>query len=92
MPTCKKDNVVTILTATGTLIRPMRMSFVNDEFMFKGPYVHSAVDHDSDILKMLRLNFPQKHAETEQYFNVAVLTIPFGEWTMELAQLRLADA
>jgi hypothetical protein len=41
---------------------------------------------------MLRLNFPQKHAETEQYFNVAVLTIPFGEWTMELAQLRLADA
>ena len=92
MPTLhvfRSEKVITISTAIGTLIRPMRMMPIMDKnagkyrFVFEGPYVDSVTVHGSDTLTMLKLKFPEETKEPHQYMNIGVLTIPFAPWTME---------
>ncbi len=86
MPTLhvfKDAKVVNISVATGVIIRPMRMLIDSDKFAVQGPYVDSVSVHTSDTMEFAGLSFPSSENEPEQYFNAAILTIPFGAWTAD---------
>ena len=86
MPTLhvfKDAKVINISVATGVLIRPIRWSIDKNRLVNHGPYVDSMSVHASDTMEFAGLSFPNRETEPEQYFNAAVLTIPFAAWTAD---------
>jgi len=76
--------VVVISIAPGTVIRPMRMHVVNDEFVFEGPYVDTMTVYHSDTLRVANLSFPSRIHEPRQYINaITMMYAPFSSFTTE---------
>ncbi|KAK5162657.1 uncharacterized protein LTR77_011263 [Saxophila tyrrhenica] len=86
MPTMhvfKDAKVANLSLATGVIIRPMRTVVESDKFVVQGPCVDSVSVHNSDTMEFANLSFPSREMEPEQYFNAAILTIPFAAWTAD---------
>ncbi|KAI1291210.1 hypothetical protein F5Y03DRAFT_400881 [Xylaria venustula] len=75
--------VITMSTATGVLIRPMRTSAKKGVFEFQGPYVDSMAIYHSDTLRFAKMQFPSRSDEPEQYCCFLLLTEPFFRWSTE---------
>ncbi len=86
MPTLhvfESQKVITVSASSGVLTRPVRTIAFGGSFMKEGPFVDSMCVYHSDTLKFANINFPSFVYESEQYFNVASLTVPFAAWTTE---------
>lgn len=75
--------VIVISVATGVVIRPVRTKIIDSSFINDGPYVDNVSVHCSDTMAFSNLKFPDMCAEPGQYFNIAILTIPFAAWTAD---------
>lgn len=76
--------VVVISVATGTVLRPMRLHVINNEFIYEGPYVDTMTVYHSDTLQVAGLKFPSRELEPRQYANIITLIYaPFSAFTTE---------
>jgi hypothetical protein len=79
-----KEKLLVISVAMGTLVRPLVVDPVAEDFVGKGPMIDTTIAHGHcDTLSMLRLRFPDISTDPDQFFSACVLTIPFYAWTTE---------